>query len=242
MNNLAGKTILITRPRSTSMELIKTLEQYGAVCCTFACLIINPPDDLNAVQTAQRDIAQFDICIVTSVNAAVHCNKADQAIWIAIGPATAQALKNRGISCITPDTYTSEAILSLPVLQSIANKKIALFTGQNPKPLLPETLAQRKANLSLIYCYKRSCPHYSKADITAVTKKPIDVIIVSSSETLTNLYKLFTSERTWLAQQTFIVSSEAMQQKARQLGLTRVYQAADPSVASLRDCLLAITN
>jgi uroporphyrinogen-III synthase len=233
MKRLTGKTFLITRPQQQNAELIAAIEKLGGACYLLPCLNIKK---LNFKEYKNN----YDICIVTSANAVHNFKIKTPATWIAIGPATATALQKQTIQTVIPDCYNSEGLLELPILQSIENKKIAIFTGKNPKPLLHETLQQRGAAVDLIYCYERSCPKYLKTDIKPITQKSFDGIIACSNETLTNLCTIFKDHTPWLIKQPLIVISESMRTRAKQIDFITIYQAIDSSVASILECLLAI--
>lgn len=232
MKPLINQHILVTRSRQQCLELIAAIECLGGHCLKLPCLTIT-----KGVLPKYREY--YDICITTSSNA-VHSFNTKSACWIAVGPATATALQAQGINAVIPDRYNSEGILALAHTQSVAGKQIALFTGNDPKPLLYDTLKQRGADVDLIYCYRRSCPSYTSAELNAISQEKIDCIILNSNDTLLNLCAIFKKQFNWLIHQPILVISEQMQQQAQEIGFITVYRASDPSVDSICRALLAI--
>src|SRR3546814_17911562 len=76
-----------------------------------------------------------DAWIFTSVNAVAHAQRLDAGVWprtIAVGAATAAALRRLDHEVELPDgAYTSEGVLALSALQSVAGRRSATVTGQH---------------------------------------------------------------------------------------------------------------
>lgn len=233
MNNL----YLITRAAHQAESLVSAIENEGGCCITFPCMDILPPEDMHSVNGALEHIEQFDHCIFTSSNAVPMQFSAHPKNVIAIGPGTAAALKLRGVESLMPDRYSSEGLLDLDALQSIEQQKIAIFTGENPRPLLAETLTARDAVVTEVYCYRRHCPKYSAEEIMSITTQPIDTIIITSLETLNNLYRIFEDYRNWLLDRTLLVTSPKMRHAAETLGFQSIIQSTDSTSIAIVSAL-----
>ena len=78
--------------------------------------------------------------------------------WIAVGQATAQRLKDYGISASIPDVETSEGMLALPVLQNLAVKQVAFWRGRGGRQFMMDALQQRGVKVQNFLLYQRQCP------------------------------------------------------------------------------------
>ena len=233
---MTRNTFLITRPAHQAAELITSIEKNGNTCVSLPCIDISPPNDPQSIAFAITHFNQFDCCIFTSVNAVLPQFKnviaAYEKSLLAIGPATAKKLSSDTQQpIIIPNDYSSEGLLKLPELQLVKNVTIAIFTGDNPKPLLADTLQAQGANIKIITCYKRSCPQYTPEQIHAITQTNYAGIITTSKEAFDNLMTLFEHHREWLKKQPLVVISESMATTAKAYGFQKI-TITDVSIAS----------
>ena len=112
---------------------------------------------------------------------------------IAIGPGTARALQEYHVQDMrVPKSHHSEGILALPILQSIDGAKLAIFCGENTRPLLKNALMERGAIVDEIICYRRRCPDVDVAQTLMDWQNDgVNLIISTSQESLENLWRLF---------------------------------------------------
>ena len=113
-------------------------------------------------------------------------------IIFAIGPTTAMTIENLNYAVdFIAEPHDSEGLLSLPALEKnqIKNKKIIIFCGYQPKPLLKEILEQRGASVQLAFCYERICPAPLEQKVFQVKINMLEplVTISTSSALLDNL-------------------------------------------------------
>ena len=100
MKPLAGLRILVTRPRSQAAQLAGPLRRLGARAFVRPMIEIRPPRSWTRADREIRRLSRYDALVFTSVNAV-------SAFWSrrpgripktgAIGPATAAALRARGV-------------------------------------------------------------------------------------------------------------------------------------------------
>lgn len=223
---LANRTILVTRPAHQAKTLCYRLRDKGAKAILFPTLGIESTSQPDQLKRAIARLAQCEIVIFLSANAVHRAlplwpEKKPSATIIAIGPGTHRALQQYGLSTnAMPEQYSSEGLLELPLLKTIKGQSITVFSGENPRPLLTETLTERGATITEAFCYRRTCPHYSQREIEEQCAQTIDVILSTSSESLQNLCKLFSSEkqRSWLHATRLLVISPKMADFARREG------------------------
>ncbi|HEX9012025.1 MAG TPA: uroporphyrinogen-III synthase, partial [Anaerolineaceae bacterium] len=134
MSGIAGKRILITRPREQADGLAAELEQLGAVPVLLPAIEIAPMEDPAALDAAIETLGEFRWVIFTSANGVTAfwsrlgaLGKDENALAglrvAAIGPATARALEERGVRPdFVPTEHIAEAIL--PGLGEVRGQRI----------------------------------------------------------------------------------------------------------------------
>ena len=130
-----------------------------------------------------------------------------------------------------PQSHHSEGILALPVLQNIDGVKIAIFCGENTRPLLKNALIERKAIVDEVICYRRRCPDVNVAQTLMDWQNDgVNLIISTSQESLENLWRLFGNMGgEWLLHTPLLVISPAMATRAEQFGFRSIIVASGAS-------------
>ena len=233
---LAGKTIVVTRPRAQALPLAEAIGAAGGKPLFFPLLEISPASDPQPLQQALSRLADYSFAIFISPNAVDYAVPAILArgSWpaaltpAAVGPGTVKALAALGVSgCIAPvERFDSEALLALPELapERIADRRIAIFRGDGGRELLAETLRQRGAVVDCVTCYRRAGPPGGVASLIAAWRAgKLDALTVSSSEGLRYLIDLLDAEgRTLLQKTPLFVPHARIAEVAASLGLSKI--------------------
>ena len=75
--------------------------------------------------------------------------------WYAIGESTAAILEDRGVAVLTPgEQMSSEGLLALPELDSVANQRVLIVKGVGGRDTLREVLSGRGAQVEEFACYR----------------------------------------------------------------------------------------
>lgn len=237
MNNLKGLHVLNTRPLKQAKALSKAIEAAGGISIECPALAIEPKDkswvadlpDLNKVSKA----------IFISANAVNYCFKVlkdEQYYWppsievIAVGDATAAALKSHGIkAALIPAIADSENLLKLKELQEVNKKIILLVKGEEGLTLIAETLKARGANLHSCEVYTRQMPKPNRQQLYSLWHNEIvDIILFTSQHAMHNLFVLFGEEaRAWLCRIPCLVISKRLAEEAALLGIETII-VSDP--------------
>lgn len=246
--SLKGLTVLITRPRHQAAKLEELIRQHGGKPLLFPTIEIEPPPDPVGLQNLIEQIDIYDIAIFLSANAIPTLKLSSQRspVIIAIGTGTATALQQMGIQTkFIPNEFTSEGLLSLPIFQKIKDSKIVIFCGENPRPLLKETLKERGASVTEAICYRRRKPTVNIKEVLNQFKGSVDIIVSTSYESLLNLYDIFGKEAAvpadleWLKSTPLLVISAKMVKLANDYNLTKsVILASNPTDQAIIECLL----
>ena len=244
-NSLSGLTVLITRPSNQVDSLRRAIESDGAKVLSLPLIEINALNDAQAIQDLKDKVLQLDSyqsLIFVSNNAVSFGGEVINNYWpqfplgvdvIAVGPTTAEAASER-LACevIQPCSgMTSEDILRLPQLQELSEKKIGIVRGQGGRELLADTLRERGAIVDYLEAYSRASVDYTSADFcNRLCEASVNVLTVSSGESLDRLTHLLAHNRKKLQQLSLLVPSQRVGRQAEKAGYQHVHNAsgADP--------------
>jgi uroporphyrinogen-III synthase len=162
-SSLAGRRIVITRPREKAEGLAERLRALGAVPIVFPTIRLEPADP-GPMDAAAREIAGFDWVIFTSEQGvesfierliAVGLTAADLGTRevAAIGPATADALLAHGVEpTLVPAEYVAEAILA--EIGDVTGRRVLLPRADIARAALADGLKERGAIVVEIAAYR----------------------------------------------------------------------------------------
>lgn len=198
---LAGKRILVTRPRRQADDLFALLKAEGAEAILFPTIEISPLDDTTQLDKALSGLAagEYNWVIFTSVNGVSACmdrlQKDGQGADVfghaqvaAIGPSTARALQTLGVRVdFVPQEYIAERILD--GLGDVAGQRILLPRAEIARPALAEGLVASGARVDEIPVYHTLQPAPDPAGLAAL-RRGVDAITFTSSSTVRNFVSL----------------------------------------------------
>ena len=237
-NPLAGKTIVVTRPRAQAAPLADAITVAGGRPLIFPLLEISPALDSQPLADIAKRLAEYRLAVFVSPNAVDYALPSLLApgAWpegltpAAVGPGTVSALAAHGITgCIAPtERFDSEALLALPELVTVNGQKVAIFRGDGGRELLADTLRQRGAEVDCITCYRRSGPADGALPLLAAWRaSQLDALTISSSEGLRYLIDMLDPEgRDFLQKTPIFVPHARIAENARQLGLNKIVLTA----------------
>ena len=229
---LAGRTVLVTRPLQQAAALAQAIRAAGGTAFEFPALAIAavPEAELKA---SLAQLAGADIVIFISPNAAQFGMAAIRSAGclppaievFAVGPGTARALQAQGLpQVVTPPGQDSEALLALPQLQEVADKRVVIVRGVGGRPLLADALRARGAEVHYVECYRRERPRTDAAALLAHWQAGgVDAVTVTSAETLHNLAALLgEGGAPLLATTPLFAPHEKIAEAARRFGIAHV--------------------
>ncbi|MGH8676097.1 MAG: uroporphyrinogen-III synthase [Burkholderiales bacterium] len=230
---LAGKRILVTRPRGQAAGLAARIREAGGEPVLFPAIEITDLADLNPFFDIADRLEHFDLAIFISPTAvqralALLRVRRKGLPWparlqlAAIGRGSRRELKQRGLSGVLapPGGADSEALLALPGLADVAGKHVVIFRGQDGRELLGDTLTARGARVEYAECYRRARPEPGvSAPEPAWAREALDAVTVSSSEALANLDAMLREwRRGWLQESPLFVPHPRVAEEAARLG------------------------
>jgi len=235
---LAGRHIVVTRPKSQAAHLAEAVQAAGATPVLFPVLAIEAlADETPLLELASR-LDDYDLACFVSPNAVEHALRPILARrrWPAplrvacIGKSSEQALAALGIhNVIAPQgRFDSEALLELPELADMRGRRVIILRGDGGRELLGETLAARGACVDYLSCYRRSVPASDPAPLYRLWQEGrCDALTVTSSEGLRNLLTLIGKiGEAWLRRTPTFVPHARIAEQARALGLQSIILTA----------------
>jgi len=198
--NLAGTRVLVTRPAHQAKKLAAAIRDAQGIPVLFPVLAIvapSAPQDAAAVLSNLGEHGGVDLLIFVSANAVDNAldllppqGRPAQPTYIAIGQATADAMREAGLSVdvLPKNGYHSEGLLALPELRDVAGKRVIIVRGEGGRTVLGDTLRERGAEVAYAEVYTRELPHAGANEFDQLCADPgIDLCIATSNEALTNL-------------------------------------------------------
>lgn len=256
---LTGKTVLLTRRVEQSQEMIDLLSRFGIRTLCFPMIETVPSEDWSGLDSALDHIDKYDWVIFTSANAVRfvvehirECNSSRQDVLanssiFAIGPATASALQQAGISpsLIAEDSKAEGALAallnSLGGESSIAGLKILLPRAAVARDLLPKELTKLGADVETVEVYRTIRPEIDAEEIRSLLQRgDVDVVAFTSSSTVENFASLFSESFSDLLNDVAVACiGPITASTAHELGLTVAIQPETYSAAALVDAIVA---
>jgi uroporphyrinogen III methyltransferase/synthase len=164
---LAGRTIVVTRPREQAASLLEPLEALGAEVLVVPTIRIEPRPLDDDVAAALRELSTYRLVVFTSANAVrvfagyLARGREDGGmppgpVVAAVGPATARALEKHGLAChLVPDEFVAEGLAeSLEGTDAAAaGARVLIPCARDARDVLPETLRARGAVVDVLHIY-----------------------------------------------------------------------------------------
>lgn len=250
--SLAGRLVLITRPRRQAQELAQELERHGARAVLIPTVEILPPLDWTPADLRLRELGSYDWLIFTSANGVEYFldrldrttdrAEIDRLLVAAIGPATRRCLESKGISvALQPRVATAielanELIGYYSSREKLNELKVLLPTTNLARQVLPSRLAGCGVIVDVIEVYRTDRADITGEELGRLIKSPrCDDIVFASPSALHNLESLLGDDdlaKTLSGIRVLCIGATTAQ-AAWELGLRVDVVAEDPSVSSI---------
>jgi uroporphyrinogen-III synthase len=253
VGGLQGRRIVVTRAREQAAELMQALEAHGAEAVLAPVIRILPLENLGSLRAALTGLSAYRWVVFTSQNT-VHIVFDRLVAWgltprvfattsvAAIGSATADALKQRGVvPALVPDEYVAEALADALVKQngSLTDARILIPSASDARDTLTTTLQHAGARPESLPVY-RTVP--AKTDLSALADDikvgRIDAVTFTSSSTVRYFMDLVGRETAISGQFVAATIGPITGATARELGLRDVMEADPHTVPGLVESLV----
>ncbi len=248
---LFGKRVLVTRSRAQASALSDLLSRRGALPLELPSIEIKALEDCAGLDAALRDLGRsgYQWVVFTSANAVEAVFQRLDALGLdtrafgaarvaAIGPATAAALRQRGIRAdLTPEEALSEAVAASLERQGVAGKRLLLPRADIAPEALAHRLVAQGALVHEVPAYRTVVPEASRRRAAEVLAEGIDIVTLTSSSTARNLADLLAGDLSLLSRATFACIGPVTASTARELGLKVDIVAREHTIPGLVEAL-----
>ncbi|MGD6851463.1 MAG: uroporphyrinogen-III synthase [Candidatus Bathyarchaeia archaeon] len=211
---LKGRVVAITRPTGQAEEAGELIHAKGGVPYYIPAIEIKPLSNPEPIKKfiAELQAGTVDYVIVMSTNGVKYLFSAveelklttqlreglDKTFIIAVGPKTAEAMKETGAHVdMVPQKYSGEGLLEALKDTDVAGKRIRMPRTSNAPPMLSQALKSRGADVEEIYVYESGLP----VDEVLKTKfyedlssGRIDAVLFGSGLSAKNIFKMLTEK------------------------------------------------
>lgn len=198
---LLGRGVVVTRAREQASSLSDRLADLGACVHQFPTIDITPLDDYAPVRDAIGRLARYDWLVFTSVNGVKHFWNQLAALRLdaralcgcqvaAIGPATADALKDKGIiPDFVPSKYVAEHVVEGMLKLGVEGKRVLIPRAKVAREVLPEELRRAGADVEILPVYETRPSDRGRDDVmAAIEAGEVHCITFASSSTVENFF------------------------------------------------------
>jgi uroporphyrinogen-III synthase len=204
--------VLVGRARHQASALSAGLRELGADVLEIPFIEIRKPRSYKALDSALKNLAEYDWLILTSVNGV-------DALWerlrklhiggkpmlhlkvAAIGPATAQVIERHGVKVnIVPNQYVAESVVA-SLRRRVKAKRVLLARAKVARDVIPRELRKLGARVDVVEAYETVIPQASRQRLRAAlqsSQRRPDVITFTSSSTVRNFVALLGQSRGWV--------------------------------------------
>lgn len=204
---LAGRRALLASSSLKSGKLRNGLEKLGAKTVVLPVISIVEAADKGPLDAALDRIEDYDWIIFSSAYGVLFflrrmkergfsTGRLQGRNICAVGPATAAALEEAAVSVsLVPERFVAEGILSALADRSggphgLGGRRILLARALEARDVLPRGLADAGAQVDIAPCYENVLPPADPELLTSIRSSPPDLLVFTSSSTVTNFVAL----------------------------------------------------
>ncbi|MBI4298747.1 MAG: uroporphyrinogen-III synthase [Chloroflexi bacterium] len=247
---LLGKRVLVTRSRTQASVLSRLLKKEGAIPLEVHAIEIQPMDNYDEITSALQRLEEYDWVIFASVNGVevVFCclqrlnldaRGFDGVKVAAIGPATAKALQEKGITVdFTPDRYLSDGLIEGFKAMNTQGMRVLLPRASVGQDSLVPGLRTLGAQVHQIPVYKTVIPLDSSQKAQEIFSKGVDIVTFTSSSTVRNLISLLGGKTGLLEGSLIACIGPVTANTAREMGLKVDVVAREHTIPGLVQSLV----
>jgi uroporphyrinogen III methyltransferase/synthase len=205
---LFGKRVLVTRPDDRALGIARLLRDEGAEALCIPAIRLLPPEDPAPLRAAVAGARTYDWIVFTSASgvsaffAEVERQRLDAralgaARVCAIGPATAEALRERGVRAdVVPSEFRGEGVAGA-ILEAhggdLRGRRILLPRAAVAREVLPQMLRAAGAQVDVVPAY-RNVPADGEAQDAirrAIRERQVDAIIFTAPSAVESVARIF---------------------------------------------------
>jgi uroporphyrinogen-III synthase len=193
---LTGLRVLVGRPRHQASALSTGLKKLGAEIIEIPFIEIRKPRSYKQLDTALKQVQEYDWLILTSVNGVealadrlqqsrLPLSKLKHLKIAAIGPATREQIQKLGLRvAVVPKRYVAEAVVE-SLREKVQGKRILLARARVARDVIPSELRKMGARVDVVEAYETVVPESSRRQLKKLMRerntRPQVVTFTSSS-------------------------------------------------------------
>jgi uroporphyrinogen III methyltransferase / synthase len=252
-HTLAGKRIVLTRAAEDSAELARALESFGAEVILLPTVAFVPPEDWQKLDEQLCHLDRFDVILFLSKNAAryifdrcvqlgIQCEMVESSnrFIAAVGPATAQALKEKGLRVdYVAQNHTGESLVG-ELRESLAGRRVLLPRSDRGDDRVPAALREIGAKVTEVIAYRTAAPAaLDPAILGRVRGGEVDAVVFASPSAFHNLRDFIGAADIALlsARSQFVAIGPTTARAIRDSGARVAIEAEETSAAGLAAAL-----
>jgi uroporphyrinogen III methyltransferase/synthase len=245
---LFGKRVLVTRARHQASAMSRLLAERGAIPVELPVIEVTSSDGSKLDEAVHR-LSFYQWIVFTSVNGVVAFFERLQALGKdaralhgievgAIGPATADALKQEGITPdFVPAEFTSDGIVVGLGQRNVSGKHFLLPRADIADNTLSDALRGLGAEVEEVPAYRTVKPSDNSLSVKrAISSGEIDVVTFASSSTVSNLMAAMNDEANLHGTRVACIGPKTAD-TARRLGLKVDILARESTIPALVDAI-----
>jgi uroporphyrinogen-III synthase len=201
---LSGVRVLVGRARHQAGALSGELRKLGATVLEIPFIEIRTPRSFKPLDSALRNLAQYDWLILTSVNGVeamwerlvklnLRKGKLEHLRIAAIGPATKKAIEKRGVRVdVVPKEYVAESVVR-SLRRRVKGERVLLVRAKVARDLIPKELRAAGAHVDVVEAYETIVPKSSRKQLRRALANPRrrpQLVTFTSSSTVRNFLNL----------------------------------------------------
>lgn len=204
--------MLVGRARHQAGVLSAELRKQGALVIEIPFIEIRKPRSFNLLDSSLRNLHTYDWLILTSVNGVEamwermsrlglsldgnrerHHSQRDRLRVAAIGPATKNAIEQRGTRVdVVPREYVAESVVR-SLKSKVRGKRVLLVRAKIARDVIPQELRRAGAQVDVVEAYETVVPRTSRTRLRQVMNNPRrrpHIVTFTSSSTVRNFVEL----------------------------------------------------
>ncbi|HMB36054.1 MAG TPA: uroporphyrinogen-III synthase [Methylomirabilota bacterium] len=201
---LAGRVVVVTRPRGQAESFASLLEDAGATVLLAPTIVIEPPVSWAPLDRALGRLGDYRWAVFTSVNGVEMTRRRLEDLGrevgalgglrlAAIGPATAEALRAAGLRPeVVPEEYVAEGLAEHLRRFIEPGERVLLPRAAETRDVLVRELEVAGARVDEVAAYATRAAEEDPAQLRrALADRRVDVVTFTSSSTVRHFANLF---------------------------------------------------
>jgi uroporphyrinogen III methyltransferase/synthase len=248
---LAGRTIVVTRPRGRSASLAGALRGLGANVIEAPAIATEPPADFAPLDSALSHLSTYDWLLFTSVHGVEAFfdrlkeirpqERLSTQKVAAVGPATAESLRDHGLAAdLVPGKFVAEEVFqALLARGEVAGRRFLFPAADIAREALPELLRSAGASVDVVVAYRtvRAEGEIMNRLSSLVAGGEVDLVTFTSASTARSFFSQVDARR--LGSRTQAASIGPRTSAAlRELGIAPAVEAEESTTEGLVEAIL----